>query len=1139
MSSTAQNKNSGNKGRKAKSGSSLPSFKKAPLRQPSPSVQGLMFHGPGAKSGSHALFFMGCKTLPEVIDLVPSVYRVALATKLTAAHRLAEKLASATRQHRALQAHLNAGTYPSNIASIRTPVVQCGEEFKATQPDQIAEMAALVATLKTGLLKSEISLKAGEVAHYREATSLESLVTGGVTAANLIKIDRPVRLIPQYLPDEVSGIKTFDKFVPDTDEDDEIYELVLNQMPHAFERAISLVMEREATRDAKVAEKAKMREDADIEMADATVQTQTIQQTVRAEVQRAVNAVASSSSNQGAFWLFRNSVRSNQNTHSRSPQEEENQEQPLRQTSGSRLKRQREDEGSPQRCPGSPSTAREGKRQGYWQEVNRYVRHTSWTWEKPQSYPDALLTMPHHMQTQVVLSRVPVAVLDAARFRKGVHVHRDCIVPMSIQIHVSAGLKFMFSSAFDASLPLKSYNDFCERLRWKYRFFKEENRQQYDPDYDLGRRSHMIAPSMPVVLEMGLRAGKREIERQLSRLKPDVEALNIPGMLDVNKVERFIKENKYMILQTDKNLGTAIVTRTWAIQETFKLLNDHKSYQSITLAEARAQLSLLKADILHIATAFTDHNPQLERFLLSNTLEDNIADSIPKFYGIPKIHKSPWRMRPICPGFAALANPVSLFVKKELDPVLEECPFVIKGSKQFAFMLSQFKIPPHKRCWIVVGDVVAYYPNIPIDNLRRIIRERFRVQINKEWPNEPELNATRCDIMYACLQVATEPAIVKYQDLYFQQIGGLPMGYAASPCFANIYGDEYERPIVENEPRILFYGRFIDDLFAIIDAPTALEALNIANTIRIDGVDILWDQCGESVDFLDLHLWLDVHNCRVQHKPFYKKWSHFERIPWASNHPNDVKRGTFIGEMSRLASLSSTPEIYQDSLQGLATLYIERGYPARLVKSWVEKNSQVRWSFRLSQLEPAGNVLVLKSRFNPVWDTFNVNRLYETIIAEWAAPTGLPLTSLGRRQVTDMLGQRKRPRTERVHSILRPAEESVDEDGAAASLDGSVLRQASGLVDEADHTFRAVVPDYDLGEPRLVSQERFSQSQGDLTDFIRHCSDSRWLVSKRRNKTFWDFTRLWNKALLEEHARLDPLAGLLAEDLDDFDFSDS
>jgi hypothetical protein len=249
-------------------------------------------------------------------------------------------------------------------------------------------------------------------------------------------------------------------------EDDEIYEFVLAQMPHAFERCITLVSEREATKDAKVADKAKLRQDADIEMADATVQTQTIQQTVRAEVQRAVNAVASSSSNQGASRLFRKQSRSNPDTHSRSPQEEEGKEQPLRQTSGSRPKRQREeDEGSPQRRPGSPDSSGKRERQSNWQEVNRYVRHTSWTWGKPQSYPDALLTLPHHMQTQVLLSRVPVAVLDAARFRKGVHVHKDCIVPMSIQIHVSAGLKFMFSSAYDGSLPLRSYNDFCERLR--------------------------------------------------------------------------------------------------------------------------------------------------------------------------------------------------------------------------------------------------------------------------------------------------------------------------------------------------------------------------------------------------------------------------------------------------------------------------------------------------------------------------------------------------------------------------------------------------------------------------------------------------------------------------------------------------
>jgi hypothetical protein len=75
---------------------------------------------------------------------------------------------------------------------------------------------------------------------------------------------------------------------------------VVSSRPHSRlidpERAISLVTESKSARDAKLAEKAKVREDADVEMADITIYIQVVQQTVREEVECAIKSAASSSS---------------------------------------------------------------------------------------------------------------------------------------------------------------------------------------------------------------------------------------------------------------------------------------------------------------------------------------------------------------------------------------------------------------------------------------------------------------------------------------------------------------------------------------------------------------------------------------------------------------------------------------------------------------------------------------------------------------------------------------------------------------------------------------------------------------------------------------------------------------------------
>jgi hypothetical protein len=170
---------------------------------------------------------------------------------------------------------------------------------------------------------------------------------------------------------------------------------------------------------------------------------------------------------------------------------------------------------------------------------------------------------------------------------------------------------------------------------------------------------------------------------------------------------------------------------------------------------------------------------------------------------------------------------------------------------------------------------------------------------------------------------------------------------------------------------------------AIVYANSGEEALSHLKTIQFNDCHIEWDISDQFQVFLDMTLYVD-DQCKLQHMPYGKKMSHQERIPWISHHPLDVKKGTFIGEMSRLSTLSSTHSTYCHAIKSLATLYITRGYPSELVYSWVKNNIQERWIKRLNDNKvQRDQVLVLKSEFKTTWDYFNASELGNTILGFW------------------------------------------------------------------------------------------------------------------------------------------------------------
>ena len=147
-------------------------------------------------------------------------------------------------------------------------------------------------------------------------------------------------------------------------------------------------------------------------------------------------------------------------------------------------------------------------------------------------------------------------------------------------------------------------------------------------------------------------------------------------------------------------------------------------------------------------------------------------------------------------------------------------------------------------------------------------------------------------------------------------------------------------------------------------------------------------------------IYIDPLTGKIEHRPFRKARSHLERIPFVSHHPFDVRKGTFLGEMSRMAVLSSTPVNYVQALEDLQSIYIARGYPPDLVRRWTKDNITKRWIARLqgtnkddhatvsssgvvSGTNHNNTLLILKTVFNPVWDSFNIHELSDVVVNHW------------------------------------------------------------------------------------------------------------------------------------------------------------
>ncbi|SJL14684.1 uncharacterized protein ARMOST_21582 [Armillaria ostoyae] len=644
----------------------------------------------------------------------------------------------------------------------------------------------------------------------------------------------------------------------------------------------------------------------------------------------------------------------------------------------------------------------------------------------------------------------------------------------------------MFYSPRNSSLIKEAWNEFAERLRWRIHFkFTEKNDTEdlYDPDFEVADKRKIenrpAAPKAPLYIEYGLLAGKHFVNSTIAKIpEEDTSSAHWPKSLTPSpaRIQKFLDSHDYIVTSTDKNLGIAVSERNWIKSKSLEILANTTDY--IELAQIMFnQICDFQCTEMEMIAMFAESNlpngTQLAKFLRSKITPSGAQHVAPEFYGIPKIHKEPVKFRPIIPCHSAIQNPAAKYVSKMLKPIIKGQPTIIHGSKDLVVKLSQIHIDPSKQWYIVTGDVVAFYPHVNLEAAMQIAKHYYFTHIGEESATDISPLA---EIFERCLYAGNKNLVLHYDDKFYRQKRGLAMGVADSPDLANLYGCWFENELnISSRPDIPFYGRYIDDCLAIVYASSVTEAIEKVAIVKYDGCTIEWGASTSHREFLDLMFYKDEQNL-LQHRPYRKARSHMERIPWISYHPLDVKRGTFIGELSRMATLCSTLENYREAVQFTIALYIKRGYPSDLVCKWTRDNTQERWDKRIAiavDRPEAQDVLVLKSVYNTAWNFFSAKELGDTVLGYW------------RRSI---------------EAAAAPTRENMSARKAMDPSWGSLTR--------------GEVPD-ELCSPVYTNSGNWV-SMPDIR--LINILNRRMIVSRKRGRNLFDLTNLWKRTVL---ARLD------------------
>jgi len=278
------------------------------------------------------------------------------------------------------------------------------------------------------------------------------------------------------------------------------------------------------------------------------------------------------------------------------------------------------------------------------------------------------------------------------------------------------------------------------------------------------------------------------------------------------------------------------------------------------------------------------------------------------------------------------------------------------------------------------------YSNIPIELALKSVLSRWReIENNTSIPLPEFENA---------ITIILNSTFFMFNDKYYEQIFGLPMGSPLSPVLADLVIQDLEKNIFQNlSTHIPVYYRYVDDIVLAASKYKINDILDSFNAYH-ERIKFTVDHGDEfCINFLDVKLIYDDGYIIFD---LYKKPTNSGRyLNFFSNHPFSQKRGVVTGLVDKVLFLSH-PKFQQKNIESLINSLLCNGYPlqmlfktiqdriTKLSKNNFETINNIDQNFDL-ELTKKTNYFIIpflkrtSNKFNGILKKYNLQPVYKPL----------------------------------------------------------------------------------------------------------------------------------------------------------------
>ena len=250
------------------------------------------------------------------------------------------------------------------------------------------------------------------------------------------------------------------------------------------------------------------------------------------------------------------------------------------------------------------------------------------------------------------------------------------------------------------------------------------------------------------------------------------------------------KDDTRVILTTDKGVCLVVLDKEVYIEKAEELLKE-KTYKIIPTDPTTRQ----KNKLIQILKKIKEGG-------MSEATYKKVYPTgagIPKFYGLPKIHKAGVPLRPIVSSRGSVSYNIAKELARILKPLAGRTIYSVHNTQDFAEQMKTIKLMPDE-C-ITSYDVKALFTSVPIEPSIKIIKQHL--ENDKELHQRTSMSVHHITML---LEFCLKNTHFVFQGRFYEQTEGAAMGSPLSPIIANLYMEAFEEKAISTSPSPLVCG---------------------------------------------------------------------------------------------------------------------------------------------------------------------------------------------------------------------------------------------------------------------------------------------------------------------------------------------